>query len=497
MPAIYMTSGGVTLRSFNENGNDCFIWGFRSGLTLKDGFLYTSNAVGTLYDIDRVEVIKGPAAMEYGQAAYVGGIINFVSRQPTDTLQAGYSASIGSFGYREAEAHVSGPAAKRLLYRLDAGATGTDSGPRRWSFYRDEFAGINVVYDFGGSAKLSVGACYTLYDYDYSKTVMDPNSGGRLFADRKWTFDEPWENYGVTVARASAMLVADIFENLQTRTFVGCNNTEDNWVDVYVTGFEPGNIYMNREAEDFVASSRQVTLQEDLAYDLKIGRFASRLTLGVDQIATVYHSSDPAYFLAPISLYSPAYHASAGRLRRTRRRAYAKDSSRQTGAYVEDQLGLFDRRLDLLGGLRYAEYVDSSGLEGGGPAPIATATHDDDFTVVSRYSALVHPTRNTTLYAAHLESFIFNSGTTVVWSSAGSFGRQRRRVWLQGGVPRRHDSGDGGAVRHRPVQRADSLPARAGGSPPRISRGQADRRTDQSGMGRRRHSQPQDRPRRG
>ena len=101
----------------------------------KDGFGYSTNAIGTLYDIERVEVIKGPAAMEYGQAAYVGGIINIVTRQPTDTFKGSFAASVGSFKSREAEAHLSGPATKKLLYRLDAGATNTDWGPRYWSFY--------------------------------------------------------------------------------------------------------------------------------------------------------------------------------------------------------------------------------------------------------------------------------------------------------------------------------------------------------------------------
>ena len=105
LPAVEFMSGGIDRRSFNP-GDDQFIWGFRSSSTLKDGFPFGSNAVGNLYDVDRVEVIKGPAAMIFGQVAFTGGIINYVSRQPTPAFHAELDATYGSFDYRELAAHL-------------------------------------------------------------------------------------------------------------------------------------------------------------------------------------------------------------------------------------------------------------------------------------------------------------------------------------------------------------------------------------------------------
>jgi outer membrane cobalamin receptor len=61
-----------------------------------------------LNDIQRVEMVRGPASAVYGSDA-VGGVINIITRRGTPDLQAGLSAEGGSFGYWRAGGHVSGP----------------------------------------------------------------------------------------------------------------------------------------------------------------------------------------------------------------------------------------------------------------------------------------------------------------------------------------------------------------------------------------------------
>ena len=140
--ALSYVSGGLVRRSFNA-GDDTFIWGFLLGQRhVKDGFVDTTNSVGTLYDVDRVEVIKGPGAMIYGQVSFIGGIINYVSRVPTSTLYASLQVSYGSFDDRRAGAlHLSGPITKncftgRISALTRTGARGcsafTAISLRRW-----------------------------------------------------------------------------------------------------------------------------------------------------------------------------------------------------------------------------------------------------------------------------------------------------------------------------------------------------------------------------
>ncbi|WP_034158144.1 TonB-dependent receptor [Sphingomonas sp. ERG5] len=72
---------------------------------------------GALFDVDRVEVLRGPQGTLYGRNT-TGGAINFITRKPTDRLSAGIDAEYGSFNLFKAEGHISGPISDTLKFRL-------------------------------------------------------------------------------------------------------------------------------------------------------------------------------------------------------------------------------------------------------------------------------------------------------------------------------------------------------------------------------------------
>jgi outer membrane receptor protein involved in Fe transport len=71
-----------------------------------------------LTNVERVEVLKGPASVLYGSGE-PGGIINYVSRRPKEQLEGRVTLGSGSFDQRLGEAEITGPAGAsgRLLYR--------------------------------------------------------------------------------------------------------------------------------------------------------------------------------------------------------------------------------------------------------------------------------------------------------------------------------------------------------------------------------------------
>jgi iron complex outermembrane receptor protein len=79
---------------------------------------------GQLFDIDRVEVLRGPQGTLYGRNT-TGGEINFISNQPTADPHAGFSLDYGSHNEVDAEGFVSGSIADGLLGRL---AVATEQG---------------------------------------------------------------------------------------------------------------------------------------------------------------------------------------------------------------------------------------------------------------------------------------------------------------------------------------------------------------------------------
>ena len=61
-----------------------------------------------MFDLERIEVVKGPQSALYGDSTFAGAI-NFVTRRPTAELQSETTVSAGSDAYRAVFASVSGP----------------------------------------------------------------------------------------------------------------------------------------------------------------------------------------------------------------------------------------------------------------------------------------------------------------------------------------------------------------------------------------------------
>lgn len=90
-----------------------------NGLKLQD-LWYIQNQVDN-YLLERIEVLKGPSSVLYGQAP-AGGLVNMVSKRPTATPLHEVAVEFGNFEHMQAMADMSGPidAEGKFLYRLTA-----------------------------------------------------------------------------------------------------------------------------------------------------------------------------------------------------------------------------------------------------------------------------------------------------------------------------------------------------------------------------------------
>ncbi len=125
---------------------------------------------GQIFDVARVEVLRGPQGTLYGRNS-TGGAINIVTNRPTSSIAAGLDAEYGSYGYGRSEGYLSGPLTDTLKFRVSAIAE-TGGG-----FQRNRVTGQEIGYLYSASGRLQLqrdpntrfsARVEAAYGYDYS-----------------------------------------------------------------------------------------------------------------------------------------------------------------------------------------------------------------------------------------------------------------------------------------------------------------------------------------
>ncbi|PVX81191.1 TonB-dependent siderophore receptor [Paraburkholderia unamae] len=129
--ALHYTAGVQTYYS-NDIRNDAFnIRGFSSDFFYLDGTRLPAVPGRALdqwrvdpYQLERIEVVKGPASVLYGLGE-PGGVVSMVSKMPTDYARGQVDLLAGSYNHYGIGIDTSGPldADKRVLYRFIASET--------------------------------------------------------------------------------------------------------------------------------------------------------------------------------------------------------------------------------------------------------------------------------------------------------------------------------------------------------------------------------------
>lgn len=180
----------VTIRGFSAI-SDQFVDGVR------DDALYFRD----LSNIERVEVLKGPASVLYGRGS-AGGLVNRVTKKPLadPLLEAG--VTLGSHGQRRGEFDAGAASAdKDALFRV-TGAVEDSTGFRDRYFLRRQALAPSATFKLSPATTLTLQA-----DYLHDKRLADqgvPSYHGR-------PVDVPVETYfGAANATARAFVQSDV-----------------------------------------------------------------------------------------------------------------------------------------------------------------------------------------------------------------------------------------------------------------------------------------------
>ncbi|MEJ1935363.1 TonB-dependent receptor plug domain-containing protein, partial [Nostoc sp. NIES-2111] len=114
---------GVSPQNSSVNSFDQFIIRGFGSETTRNGLRDTTNSEvsSALTNVERIEVLKGPASVLYGQGS-PGGTINIVTKQPLSEPFYNLETTIGNYDFYSGALDFSGPLndTKTFLYRLNA-----------------------------------------------------------------------------------------------------------------------------------------------------------------------------------------------------------------------------------------------------------------------------------------------------------------------------------------------------------------------------------------
>ena len=199
----FFSYAGVTARGFRQQEN------FYDGLR---GDPYIGFAVPQLFNIERVEFLKGPAGMLYGQSA-PGGLFNYVTKKPSQTFAGSVKFVGGTENRYGGQAEVTGPVNDVISLRGGAFFEDRDL-PRKFAGNKSLLLDGGVTVDLG-IAKLTGQVWRIEQDLAANRLRgIAVDADGHFLADRRWNHNEPSDFLKLRSTAFQGKLELDPTDNL-------------------------------------------------------------------------------------------------------------------------------------------------------------------------------------------------------------------------------------------------------------------------------------------
>ena len=391
----------ITLRGQNTSA-DFFLDGVRDDTQYYRG----------LYNLERVEVLKGPYALIFGRGGG-GGIVNRVQKTPSaGGAFAGGRASANSFGAWDLSADVNAPLGEGAALRVNAVY---ESLANHRDFYEGERYAVNpyVAMDFGAGWRAGLS-----YEYVHDDRVTDrgvPSLGGApITGYRDQFFGVPGVNRTTLEAHIlKARIDGILAPHLEFSTTVLYGDYDKAYTNVYANGpatAQTGTVPLAAYTDP--TTRQNLLLQSSLVWTLTTGGIGHKVLFGLeygDQDSTNQRRNG-ILSNATFNLVNPVFPTvTFPALNRD-----TVSNVKSVSAYVQDQISLGER-FDIVAGLRFDRFdIEGVDLQ---PSPDRPFGRVDE-KVSPRIGVIFKPRDNLSLYGSFSQSFLPRSGDQFLTLSA-------------------------------------------------------------------------------
>jgi catecholate siderophore receptor len=350
---------GITAHQGENNRDQLVIRGVSSSADFfRDGVRDDVQYYRDLYNVDRVELLKGPNAMTFGRGGG-GGIVNRAMKEAGFTRLREFTFDGGSFRNRRVAGDVDQPINHKFALRLNGVYEHSGSFRR---FVNLERYGLNPTLTIvpGASTTITVG-----YEHFHDKRVAD--RGIPSFAGKP--VDVPIETYFGNPNDSHVRATVDLFSTLVTHQMGKLTIRNRSLFGNYDRGYQnyvPGTVNAAKTLATLTAYNNATKRQNffdqtDLIYVARTGRVKHTLLGGTeagrqltDNFRNTGFFSNTATSIQ-VSLTDPTTSVPVT-FRQSATDANNHLTTTLAAAFIQDQVEL-SRRVQLLGGLRF-DYFD-------------------------------------------------------------------------------------------------------------------------------------------
>ncbi|MBD2412566.1 ferrichrome-iron receptor [Nostoc calcicola FACHB-389] len=400
---------GVTPQGGYAGATDNYnIRGFTTYDNLRNGFSVQDNFVNPT-NIERIEVLKGPASVLYGQFE-PGGVVNYITKQPLSEPYYFAEFTAGNFSTYRPSIDISGPlnSDRTLLYRLNAAYENSGSFI---DFGNQEVLAIApaLTYKIGDATTLTLEYEYLKLDRTYYDGLPPDPSVFKAPISR--FLGEPGDRFSQETHSVFLNVNHRFSKNIQLRSgfSVTLNDSQE-------SEFRPNSIDLDGRTvlRRFAAGPgylQNYSLQNDLIANFSTGSIQHQVLVGLEWNKYIYgydYLRSSVSLTPSIDLFNPVYGASPPP--EFDEAAQRDRNDRNTIAlYLQDQVTLLPN-LKLLVGGRYdfvhrknrSQLLDSLGRE-----PIDDTSVDRlyDEAFSPRIGIVYQPLAPISIYASYSRSF--------------------------------------------------------------------------------------------